>query len=198
MKVLRIESSARKQGSISRRLTQAFIDGLGPDAEVEDLELLEMGLGFVDEPFMEATRVPAEERTPEQQELVALSDRLCQQLFEVDAIVIGAPVYNYGVPAVLKAYIDLVNRAGVTFRYGAHGLETMVPSKPVVVCVATGGTPVGSEMELTTKGIQFGLGGIGLTDQHVFSAVDPRAKPDDLVVAEEEALRAFAKSLLAS
>ena len=90
---------------------------------------------------------------------------------------IGLPIYNFGPPAAMKAWADLVARAGTTFRYTATGPEGLVANKPVYVIVASGGVPIGSPMDLSSTWLTTFLGFIGLTDVTVIAAdqlnVDP-------------------------
>ena len=101
MNVLSIQSSGRSAGSTSRALSEQVIDRLAP-AQVVTRELA-AGIPFVDEAWIGANFTPPEERTAEHKEILAFSETLVEELEAADTIVIGAPIYNFGVPAVLKA-----------------------------------------------------------------------------------------------
>ena len=83
---------------------------------------------------------------------------------------IAAPVYNFGPPATLKAWADLVARDGTTFRYTATGPEGLLTGKRAYLAVASGGTPVGSDMDFMTRWLTFFLGFIGITDVEMVAA----------------------------
>jgi FMN-dependent NADH-azoreductase len=93
----------------------------------------------LDEAALGALFTPAEQRTPEQAERVALDDALIAQVQAADVIVIGAPMYNFGMSVQLKTWFDAIARAGVTFRYTASGPEGLLTGKKVFVATSRGG-----------------------------------------------------------
>ena len=101
---------------------------------------------------------------------LALSDQLIRELQDADTIVIGAPIYNFGAPASLKAWMDLVARPGVTFRYTPDGPEGLLTGKKAIVTVASGGVPVGSDIDFLSSHLKFFLGFIGITDVEIHAA----------------------------
>ncbi|WP_151636443.1 FMN-dependent NADH-azoreductase [Noviherbaspirillum aerium] len=105
-----------------------------------------------------------EARTPEQQTVVDFSDRLIDELRAADVIVLGLPMYNFGIPSTLKAYFDHVARAGVTFRYTANGPEGLLQSKKVYVFAARGGLYAGTPRDSQTIYVRDFLAFLGLTD----------------------------------
>lgn len=120
-------------------------------------------------PHLDAERVTAiftdaAERTPAQQALVNFSDQLIRELKEADAIVMGVPMYNFGVPSNLKAWIDHVARAGETFKYTEQGPVGLVNNKPVFVVAARGGQYQGTDLDAQTTFLKTFLGFIGLTN----------------------------------
>jgi len=167
--VLRIDASARRQGSISRQLTDSIINRVAPDAEIATRDLAD-GLPLINEAWVDANFTPADARTPEQRQTLALSDTLVAEVTAADIIVIGLPIYNFGVPATLKAWVDLVARAGVTFRYTEAGPEGLLTGKRAYIAVASGGTEAGSEIDFATGYIRHVLGFIGITDVHFVAA----------------------------
>ncbi len=84
-----------------------------------------------------------------------------------DTLVIGLPIYNFGVPAALKAWVDQVARAGVTFRYTETGPKGLLTGKRAIIAVASGGTEAGSDVDFATGYIRHVLGFIGITDVHL-------------------------------
>src|SRR5690606_2205067 len=114
---------------------------------------------------------PADQRTAEQAAIVARSDALVAEVFDADRIVFAVPVYNFGLPAQLKSYIDQIARAGVTFRYTAQGVpEGLLKSKQVVVLSARGGKAEGTPADTLTPYLAQVLGFVGLVDPVFISA----------------------------
>jgi FMN-dependent NADH-azoreductase len=107
---------------------------------------------------------PVAERTLEQQRYVAESDALIDELRRADTIVLGLPMYNFGVPSTLKAYFDHVARSGVTFRYTAEGPVGLLTGKKVYVFATRGGQYAGTAADLQTAYLRQFLGFIGLRD----------------------------------
>lgn len=166
--VLRIDSSVRKEGSISRDLTTRILERLAPE-KVITRDLTEE-LPLIDGNWVGANFTPADKRTDEQKEALSLSDTMIAELNEADTIVIGLPIYNFSVPARLKAWVDQVARAGVTFRYTEAGPEGLLKGKRAILAVASGGTPVGSEIDFATTYLKQVLGFIGITDVTIVAA----------------------------
>lgn len=118
--VLRIDASARHDGSESRALTQRILDRLAPD-EVINRDLA-ASLPAIDAEWLNANWTPEDQRSDAQRETLALSDTLIQEVKSADTIVIGAPIYNFGIPATLKTWVDQIARAGITFKYSELSL----------------------------------------------------------------------------
>ena len=185
MHVLRIDSSAALQGSVTRQLTDRVVEALAPARQVQrDLAL--DPLPQITEAWAAARLVPADSRSAAQRDLLQLSDRLIAELKEADTLVIGVPVYNFGVPAALKAWIDLVARPGETFRYSENGPEGLLTGKRAIVAVASGGTPVGSEMDFATGHLRHVLGFVGIEDVTLIAA-DTLAQHRDETLARARA-----------
>jgi hypothetical protein len=92
------------------------------------------------------------------------------ELKAADTLVIGLPIYNFGVPAALKAWVDQVARAGVTFKYSEYGPKGLLEGKRAIVAVASGGTEAGSDIDFATGYIRHVLGFIGITDVEFVTA----------------------------
>ena len=188
MKILQINSSARSAGANSTRLADAItarLKAANPAAVVELRDLAANPHPVLDEAALGALFTPAEQRTPEQAARVALDDALIAQVQAADAIVLGVPMYNFGVPVQLKTWIDAIARAGVTFRYTENGPEGLVKGKKVYVALARGGvyrdTPADSQVPYL-KGV---LGFLGMTDVEFIYA-------EGLAMGPESADKAFA------
>jgi FMN-dependent NADH-azoreductase len=117
-------------------------------------------------------RIESSARSDTQVAELAVSDALVAELEAADVIVIGAPIYNFSIPAVLKAWIDMVARAGVTFRYGEDGPEGLLNNKKAYVVMASGGVPIGSAMDFASPYLRHLLGFIGIHDVEFISAAE--------------------------
>lgn len=168
--LLRIDASARRTGSVSRELTDAIVSKLAAETVITR-DLAADPLPQLDEGFVTLTKgADAGTLTGAQQDMLALSDQLIGELRRADTVVIGVPVYNFGVPAALKAWIDLVARAGETFRYTAAGPEGLLTGKRVILAVASGGTEAGSPIDFATPYMRHVLGFMGLTEVDLVTA----------------------------
>lgn len=144
--LLRIDSSPRQQ-STTRALTDAFEQSwllAHPDGVIARRDLAREELPFLTEAWIAASYTPEPQRTREQRDLLAQSDELIDELLSADEIVIGSPMWNFGPPASMKAYIDLIARAGKTFRYTERGPVGLLKGKRVVVITARGGSYTGN------------------------------------------------------
>ncbi len=171
MNILRIDSSARYEDSVSRQLVGELIDKLqqSNSAEVVVRDVAK-GLPFVDEAMVAAYNTPEGDRTPKQKEALQLSDQLVEELQSADMIVMGVPIYNFSVPAALKAYIDLVARAGLTFTYSSEGPKGLLRDRKTYIIITSGGTPVGSEIDYTSGYLKHFLSFLGIQDVEIIAA----------------------------
>ncbi|HQU14670.1 MAG: FMN-dependent NADH-azoreductase [Chromatiales bacterium 21-64-14] len=172
LRVLRVDASGRTRESVSRQLTDRFIEGLTarhPHTQVAVRDVA-TGLPFVDEAWIQANFTAPEERTGAQRAALAQSDTLVQELMDANLLVMGVPVYNFGVPAALKAWIDLVARARLTFRYTENGPVGLLQGRKAYLMVASGGTAVGSEIDFAIRYLRHILGFLGITDVEVIAA----------------------------
>jgi len=171
--ILYITASIRSDSdSVSRGLGRRIVDGLAAKsgASVTTRDLAANDLPYVSAERFAANLTPAAERTPEQADLAAIADTLIAELQAADTIVIAAPVYNFGPPATLKAWADLVARAGTTFQYTANGPEGLLKGKKAYLAIATGGTPVGADYDFMSRWLTFFLGFLGITDVTIVAA----------------------------
>ncbi len=174
-KVLHINASGAMTGSLSRAATAQLIAEMGP-VDVITRDLAATPLPLIDETWINARMVPETDRTDNERASLALSDELIKELMAADVIVIGMPMYNFGMPASLKAWIDLIARPKVTFAYTENGPVGLLEGKRAVVAVAAGGVPVDSEMDHATPHLRQVLRFIGITDITVHKANDMVAK----------------------
>ncbi len=167
--ILHIDASARFEGSATRDLT-ARIVAAHPDARVITRDLANTALPQVSEAWVNAKATPADDLTEAQKNELALSDGLIRELQAADTVVIGLPVYNFTLPASLKAWVDLVARPGLTFRYSEQGPEGLLKDKRAILAMASGGTKAGSEIDFATPYMRHILGFLGITDVTVIAA----------------------------
>jgi FMN-dependent NADH-azoreductase len=166
-KILRIESSIKGGASVTRKLTDGLVAKFhDADVTVRDAQ----GIPLIDGAWVGAAYTPADARTDDQKAALALSDRLIAELQAADVIVIGAPIYNFGVTGPLKAWIDQICRVGVTFAYTETGPKGQLADKPVYVAYASGGVPMGSAYDFSSAYLRQVLGFVGLTNVQFIAA----------------------------
>ena len=169
MTLLRIDSSATLSGSTTRALTDRIVEQLAP-ANVITRDLAKDPLPQLTQDWIDARSTPDADRSAAQHSVLALSDTLVGELVDAETIVIGLPVYNFSVPASLKAWIDLVARVGVTFRYTPNGPEGLLKGKRAIIAMASGGTAAGSDIDFASGYLRHVLGFIGITDVTLIAA----------------------------
>ena len=169
MNILQINSSARRDASHSTRLANRIVERLraaDPDATLTLRDLGQSPHPVLDEATLTALFTPAQQRTAEQAARVAQDDALIAEIQAADVVVLGVPMYNFGVPASLKNWIDAISRAGVTFRYTERGPEGLLKGKKVYVALTRGGnyrnTPADTQVPYLTTVFAF----LGLVDVH--------------------------------
>ena len=172
LNILEISASGRHKGSVSRDLSENLVAALEDRYGAVRLKRRDLATGvpFVDEAWIEANFTPDEERSARHRETLAYSDELVNELKEADVLVLGVPVYNFSIPAALKAWIDMVARARLTFRYTENGHRGLLTGKKAYLVVATGGVPVGSAVDFATPYLRHALSFIGITDVEVIAA----------------------------
>lgn len=170
--ILRIDSSGRHQDSVSRALADNLVEKLRsryPQAQITTRDV-NHNLPFVDNAWIAAAYTPAAERSPEQHQVLALSDQLVDEFAAADLILFSIPIYNFSIPAALKAWIDQVARIGRTFNYTSGGPHPLLPNRKTYVIVTSGGTPVGSDIDYATDYFRHVLGFLGITDVELIAA----------------------------
>ena len=178
-RLLVVETSPRGENSISRNLTRRYVarwQDAHPDGEVVIRDLMETNLPFVTAPWLHAYFTPSEQHTPEMKEVLSLSDELVAELLAADHVVIATPVYNYNVPAALKAWVDHIVRKGLTLGFDGKGL---LLGKTATVLMASGGvytegSPI-RDRDIATQYLRLILSVIGITDVTVIAAGGAKA-----------------------
>jgi len=193
--ILQINSAARSQGAQSTLLVNELTEKLqqsNPGAQVLKRNLQAEPLPHLDDAILGAFFTPAEQRTPEQQAIAARSEALIAELQAADVIVIGAPMYNFGISSQLKTYFDFIARAGITFQYTANGPEGLVTGKKVYVVTARGGKYHGTPHDSQTPYLKSFLGFLGMTDVSFIHAEGLAMGPDAASAALASARQAIA------
>jgi FMN-dependent NADH-azoreductase len=136
-----------------------------------DIRITTRDLAAEPVPHLDASRfgaflASAEDRDGDQQRVVDYSNSLIHEISDADIIVIGVPMYNFGIPSGLKAYFDHIARAGVTFRYTENGPVGLLEDRPVYVLAARGGIYAGTPNDSQTPYLRSFLGFLGLKDVH--------------------------------
>jgi FMN-dependent NADH-azoreductase len=192
MNILQVNSSARTDGSHSTRLANAAVERLQrslPNPAAARVVVRDLGRHphpELNEAALQALFTPAEQRTPEQAARVALDDVLIAEIQAADVVVLGVPMYNFGVPAALKNWIDAIARVRVTFRYTANGPEGLLRGKKVYVVLTRGGQYRNTPSDTQVPYLRTVLSFLGMTDLHFIYAEGLAMGPD----AEQQALAA--------
>ena len=170
--ILHITASIRDGESVSRSLGNKLVDGLATKkgADVVTRDLSKNDIPFIDAERFAANLAPYAERSDDQHQLAKIADELIEELQAADTLVFSVPIYNFSVPATVKAWADLVARAGTTFQYTANGPEGLLTGKKAYITAASGGTPVGSDMDFMTPWLKFFLGFLGIHDVELVAA----------------------------
>lgn len=179
MKLLHLDSSAAGARSVTRELSAAVV-ARWRDL-VPGLEVVRRDLDAEPVPHLDAATLAGADAAS-----VAIGQAVLREFKDSDAIVIGAPMYNFGVPSTLKAWIDRIAVAGETFRYTADGPQGLAGGKTVVVASGRGGMYAGSPMDFQEPYLRAVFGWLGITDVRFVRAEGVAMSPQ----AREDAVRA--------
>jgi FMN-dependent NADH-azoreductase len=187
MKILHIDSSARKDESVSRKLAADLVKNLKKDNSEVVYRDASNNIPFVAGIKGAGFIIPEEDRNEEDKKLFKFSDELVDEVLAADTIVISMPIYNFGPPAALKAWFDLVARAGRTFAYEPTGPKGLIEgNKKVYLVVTSGGVPIGSPVDYCTTWMKQALNFLGITDIEIIDASQLNLNQDNLKKAEEQ------------
>lgn len=185
--ILNVQASASLESSVTRMLAKATIAHLAAGNVVT--RNLSDGINLLDSDWVAANSTPAVERTDAQKNALTLSDTLIAELNDADTLIIGLPIYNFGVPAALKAWIDQIARVGITFSYSDNGPIGLLENKRAIILLASGGTKMGSDIDFASGYMKHILGFIGITDVTIIAA--------DALMQDAEAKKTEALQLIA-
>jgi len=190
MNILQINASVRRQDANSTRVANSIVVRLQAANPGAQLALRDLGATphpALDEAALGALFTPAEQRSPEQAARVAQDDALIAEIQAHDTIVLGVPMYNFGIPVQLKSWLDAIARSGVTFRYTANGPEGLLKGKKVYVALARGGLYRDTANDSQVPYLKTILSFLGLTDVHFIYA-------EGLAMGPEAVEKAFAQA----
>ncbi|WP_062067634.1 FMN-dependent NADH-azoreductase [Cellvibrio sp. OA-2007] len=171
--LLQINSSLFGDNGNSSVLTQEFVQRWkekNPTGDVIVRDFAKEDVPHLDAARVQALFSPAEGRTPAQQAVLDYSDKIIAEIAAADVIVIGVPLYNFGVPSTLKAYFDHIARAGVTFKYTETGPVGLLNNKPVYIIATRGGVHKGQPSDTQSQFLTNFLSFVGLKDVHFIYA----------------------------
>ena len=190
MNILQINASARREGANSTRVADSIVARLqaaNPGASLTLRDLAATPHPVLDEAALGALFTPADKRTAEQAARVAQDDALIAEIQAHDTLVLGIPMYNFGVPVQLKNWIDAIARVGVTFRYTANGAEGLLSGKKVYLALARGGRYRDTAADSQVPYLKTVLGFLGLTELHFIYA-------EGLAMGAESSAQGFAQA----
>lgn len=165
--ILVIESSARQQGSVSRQLTEQFIaqwQVTHPADRIQVRDLAVEQVPHLDANLLGGWMTPADQQSVAEQRALALSNTLTDEVLAADVLVLAAPMYNFAIPSTLKAWLDHVLRAGVTFKYTETGPQGLLTGKRAFVLTARGGIYAGGSLDHQEPYLRQALAFIGIHD----------------------------------
>jgi FMN-dependent NADH-azoreductase len=166
-RILQINTSLFSEQGHSSQLGQRFVQSWqsrNPDNRLVVRDLAQNPVPHLNAERFQAFLTPVGERTTTQQVIAAESDALIDELREADVVVLGLPLYNFGIPSTLKAYFDHISRAGVTFRYTETGAIGLLDDKPVYILATRGGFYQGTPKDTATPYVQDFFNFIGIHD----------------------------------
>nr|WP_308634236.1 NAD(P)H-dependent oxidoreductase [Massilia sp. YIM B02769] len=194
---MQITSSLRGEQSESNRVANSIVSKLvaaNPAATVVTRDLARQPHPQLDEQALGALFTPAEQRTAEQSARVALDDALIAQVQAADVVIIGAPMYNFGIPVQLKSWFDAIARAGVTFRYTENGPEGLLKGKKVFIATARGGVyPADADPQVPF--VRMLLNFLGMSDQTFVYSAGQAMGPEAAAKGQAEADATVAAAL---
>lgn len=171
--LLRISTSLFEESSVSSALSTDLISALaskGGEFNVIERDFSKQAIPHLDGEWLKAISTSVEERNTEQQEKVAFSDSLIDEIQAADILVIGLPMYNFTVPSMLKAWVDHIARAGVTFAYTEQGPQGLLNNTKVYLVAAMGGVHDTAATDFLRPYMKLIMGFIGLNDVEIITA----------------------------
>lgn len=189
MTVLHINSSARLNHSNTRIIGQYLVDTLGEPVVSRDL--VQHALPPITAEDLIAVHGSSDSQRASLQPQLALSEQLIDELKDADTLVIGAPMYNFGIPASLKQWIDAICRAGVSFKYTEQGPEGLLNVRRAFIITASGGTPIGSEMDFASRYLEHICRFLGIPEIFHIDASGSKGTPEQVIAQGKQQVDAL-------
>jgi FMN-dependent NADH-azoreductase len=196
MSILHINSSARLDGSNTRIIGQYLVDALGEPVVSRDLT--QHPLPPISAEDLIAIHSSANSQRPSLMAQLALSDRLIAELKNADTLVLGTPMYNFGIPASLKQWIDAICRAGVSFKYTKQGPQGLLGVSRAFIITSSGGTGIGSEMDFASGYLEHICRFIGITEILHIDASGSKGTPEQVITQGKQQIDALVSNITAS
>lgn len=206
MNVLHINASLRQEGSTSREMSGLFINKLKTKQpiNIETLDLAKEPIPHINQEYAKAMYLPFDQHTEKEKEILTLSNTLVDQLLRTDLVVLGTPMYNFGIPSVLKSYIDHISRSGRTFIVPETGFHGQLKHLTMVIINSRGGayvTEATAAMDFVKPYLESICGFLGIESIHYVSIepttfYGPEAKEEAIVDAKnriDEVIEQLAK-----
>ncbi|MGE0622138.1 MAG: FMN-dependent NADH-azoreductase [Pseudomonadales bacterium] len=188
--LLELRTSIFSTDGESSKLSERFVAKWcekHPDTEVVVRDLATDPVPHLTADRFRAFLTPKDDRTPAQVEHVEASDELIEELRSADTVVLGLPMYNFGIPSALKAWFDHVARAGVTFRYTESGSVGLIGDKPLYILAARGGLYQGTERDFQTGHVRLFFNLLGIKNIHFEYAEGLNISPESKEKSLQEA-----------
>ncbi len=189
MTVLHINSSARLKHSNTRIIGQYLVDALGEPVVSRDLA--QHALPPISAEDLIAVHGSSDSQRASLQAQLTLSEQLIDELKSAETLVLGAPMYNFGIPASLKQWIDAICRAGVSFKYTEQGPVGLLNVRRAFIITATGGTPIGSEMDFASRYLEHICRFLGITEVFHIDASGSKGTPEQVIAQGKQQVDAL-------
>tara|TARA_R110002153_G_scaffold25699_1_gene81339 strand:- start:8290 stop:8898 length:609 start_codon:yes stop_codon:yes gene_type:complete len=189
MSILHIDTSARLTGSNTRIIGQYLVNELNTKVVHRDLAV--NPLPPISAQDLMGVHGSSDEQRDSLHSHLALSDQLIQELKDADTLVIGTAMYNFGIPASLKQWIDAICRAGASFKYTNQGPLGLLNIKRAFIITATGGTPVGSNMDFASAYLEHICGFIGVKEVVHIDASGSKGSPEKIIESAKQQIDSF-------
>ena len=189
MSVLQIHSSARLEGSNTRILSEYLVEKLGQPVQSRDLA--QNPLPQISSEDLMGVHSSATHSRPSFQQQLALSNQLIDELKVAETLVLGVPLYNFGIPASLKSWVDAICRAGVSFEYGEQGPVGLLGVQRAYIITASGGTPIGSEIDFGSRYLEHICRFMGINEVEHIDASGSKGTPEQIIAQGKQQIDAL-------
>ena len=196
MSILHIDSSARLTDSSTRIIGKYLVNIIGTHTVHRDLAV--NPLPAISAQDLMGVHGSSDDQRPSLRTHLALSDQLLQELRDADTLIIGAPMYNFGIAASLKQWIDAICRAGVSFKYSSQGPVGLMNIKRAFIITASGGTPIGSNMDFVSDYLTHICSFIGVEEVLHIDASGSKGSPEQIIEWGKQQVDALLPSKLSN